>query len=167
MCIKPLLIDVSKSWPGIDNINFEKIITNLIPTAKGHLDQERTNLQSTQLGNNDKEDNFGPKDGNSTKTYKNSVKLYAFKPKGKTYSDQTGRFPFRSSHGNEYIIIMYDHNLNAILVTALKNRQAKTIADSWESLHTRLTTHGHQTKKIILDNECSGELKLALKKYKK
>ena len=36
------------TWPGIDEINFEKIITNLVPTAKGHLDQECANLQSTK-----------------------------------------------------------------------------------------------------------------------
>ena len=83
-----------QSWPGIDNIHSEKIITNLIPTAKGHLDQERTNLQSTQIESDDKEDDFEPKDGNSTKTYENSAKLYAFKPKEKTYLDQTGIFPF-------------------------------------------------------------------------
>ena len=29
------------SWPGIDSINFNKVIKNLTPTAKGHLDQER------------------------------------------------------------------------------------------------------------------------------
>ena len=125
-----------QSWPGIDNINFEKIITNLIPTTKGHLDQERANLQSTQVDKDEEEEDFEPKDGNLTKVYKNSAKLYAFKPKEKTYLNQTGRFPFWSSRGNKYIMIMYDHDLNAILVTALKNKQAKTIANAWESLHT-------------------------------
>ena len=32
------------SWQGITDINFEKFITNTLPTAKGHLDQERSNL---------------------------------------------------------------------------------------------------------------------------
>ena len=36
------------TWPGSDDINFEKYIANLVPTAKGHLDQERANLQSTK-----------------------------------------------------------------------------------------------------------------------
>ena len=36
------------TWPGIEDINFEKYISNLIPTAKGHLDQARANLQSTK-----------------------------------------------------------------------------------------------------------------------
>ena len=36
------------TWPGIENINFEKILRATIPSAKGHLDQERKNLQSTK-----------------------------------------------------------------------------------------------------------------------
>ena len=43
-------------------------------------------------------------------------------------------------------MVMYDHDTNAILVEALKNRQAKTISDAWENLHKRLTEHGHITK---------------------
>ena len=89
------------------------------------------------------------------------------KPKETTYSDQTGRFPYRSSRGNEYIMVMYDYDSNAILATPLKNRQAKTIADAWELLHNRLTSHGHPTKNFLLDNECSLDLKQALTKNKK
>ena len=36
-----------------------------------------------------------------------------------------------------------------------------------EKLHDKLTQHGHVTKKIVLDNECSAELKAALRKHKK
>ena len=36
------------SWPGIENINFEKVLINTEATIKGHLDQERKTLQSTK-----------------------------------------------------------------------------------------------------------------------
>ena len=36
------------TWPGIDNINFNKLVGPTVPTAKGHLDQERQGLQSTK-----------------------------------------------------------------------------------------------------------------------
>ena len=49
----------------------------------------------------------------------------------------------------------------------LKNRQAKKIADAWENLHQRLTMHGHTTENFVLDNECSSDLKMTLKKHKK
>ena len=93
------------TWPGITNINFEKHITNLVPVAKGHLDQERANLQSTKENPNDTED-FEPTDGMAKKTWENAAILYAFNPKEKTYSDQTGRFPHQSSRGNEYVMVI-------------------------------------------------------------
>ena len=36
------------TWPGIENLNFNKLVGNTIATAKGHLDNERKNLQSTK-----------------------------------------------------------------------------------------------------------------------
>ena len=101
-----------------------------MPTAKGHLDQERKKLQSTKPKKEEIiDEDFEPKDGNSTKTYENTAIVYAFDPQEKTYSDQT----HCSSRGNEYLMVMYDHDENAILVKALRNRQAKTLADTWES----------------------------------
>ena len=149
------------SWPGIERLNFEKLIINKIPTAKGHLDQERSNLQSTK----ENEEDFNPSDNHAQKTRESITTVQSLKRK--TYSDQTGRFPHRSSRGNEYIMVMYNHDANAILVKAIPNRQAKTIANAWEELHNRLTNNGHETKKFILDNECSMELKTALKKHNK
>ena len=63
-------------------------------------------------------------------------------------------------------MIMYDHDANAILAKPFKTRQAKELADTWENLYIDLTKNGHETKKYILDNECSNELKAGLKKYK-
>ena len=78
-------------------------------------------------------------DGIGKKTYENAAMVYPMKPKLLTYSDQTGWFPHRSSRGNEYVMVMYDYNSNAILCTPLKNRQAKTIMNAWEYLHEKLT----------------------------
>ena len=36
------------TWPGIENINFNALLKTTIATAKGHLDQERENLQTTK-----------------------------------------------------------------------------------------------------------------------
>ena len=82
-----------------------------------------------------------PTDGVATKTWHNAAILYPFSPKEKKFSDQTGQFPFCLSRGNEYLMVMYDYDANAILVTPLKNHQAKTIATAWETLHSRLTKH--------------------------
>ena len=65
------------------------------------------------------------------------------------------------------MFVLYDYDSNLIQGEPIKNRQAKTIVEAWEKLHKHLTTHGHQTKNFILDNECSRDLKLALKKHEK
>ena len=41
--------------------------------------------------------------------------------------DRTGRFPYKSSTGNEYIPIAYYVDLNIIIGTPAKNRQANTL----------------------------------------
>ena len=51
--LKAIRLGYFQSWPGIESINFKNIMMNLAPTAKGHLDQERKNLQSTQQLEND------------------------------------------------------------------------------------------------------------------
>ena len=51
------------TWPGINDINLEKNIMNLVPTAKGHLDQERSNLQSSKIINNKFLKDFEPTNG--------------------------------------------------------------------------------------------------------
>ena len=65
---------------------------------------------------------------------KKAAKSYNFfatmltKPgKGKTYSDQTGRFPYQSLRGNKYLFVLYDYDSNVILVEALKNRTASSL----------------------------------------
>ena len=38
---------------------------------------------------------------------------------GKVSTDQTGRFPVNSSRGSKYLMVLYDHDSNAILVEPL------------------------------------------------
>ena len=43
-----------------------------------------------------------------------------------TYTDQTGRFTYRSSQGNKYLIA-YDYDANVILIQHIKDRQAAVL----------------------------------------
>ena len=90
----------------------------MLPTPKGHLDQERANIQSTKMKENqDSDKDFAPTDRKTVKTCGNAARMYTFTPKEKTYSDQTGCFPYCSSQGNEHIMVMYDYDSNAFFVT--------------------------------------------------
>jgi hypothetical protein len=154
------------SWPGIENINFKNIIRDTTAIEKGHMDQERKNLQTTKPAPNIQADYF-PTDGIGQKTYEYASVVLPLDPKLKTYLDLTGRFPHRSSRGNEYIYVLYDFDANAILAKAIPNRQAKTLVNAWEELHAQISQHGHPTKHFVLDNEISAEFRTALTKYSK
>ena len=80
--------------------------------------------------------------------------------------DLTGQFPYCSSRGNQYILIGYHYDSNAILGLPLKNRQANTITSAWKQLDKKLAQAGEVTNTWILDNEVSGELKAAMEKRK-
>ena len=111
-CFSPCISTFSKainngnfiSWPGINSINFKKILPTTIATEKGHLDQERSNLQSTKLTTSEETDKdfFPPKD---RKTNECIFKLINTKKlNNKSYMDLCGRFPYTSSRGSKYIL---------------------------------------------------------------
>ena len=51
------------------------------------------------------------------------------------YFDLTGRFPQKSSRGNEYILVGYHYNADAILATAIKDRTTSSITSAWQKMH--------------------------------
>jgi hypothetical protein len=82
------------------------------------------------------------------------------------YGNLTGRFPHTSSHGSQYLLVIYDHDSNAILVEPLKNKMAAEIKQGWFKIHARLATHGNTPLVYVMDNEASADLKSSLQKNK-
>jgi hypothetical protein len=155
------------TWPGLDTASIIKHLPPSVASAKGHLNQEQKNLQSTKIKIEDVDDDFFPPTSDSPETtHECCATIVEFNSKNKAYTDLTGRFPFTSSRGNKYMLIVYDYDSNAILVETLKSRQAGEIKKAWETMHLTLNSHGSSPKLYILDNEASGDLKNAMKKYK-
>ncbi len=107
------------TWPGISTLSIDAHhLPNSIAYAKGHLDQERKNLQSTRIpaANDEDHDNLSPSYGQpNVKTFTACAQIVPFVTKNTVYHDLTGRFPHRSSQGNEYLLIVYDYDSNSIL----------------------------------------------------
>ena len=82
----------------------------------------------------------------------------------KIYTDQTGRFPTRSSRGNQYIMVMCEMDSDAILFEAMKNRTAGEMVRAYQAMINKLALCGIHPKHHVLDNEISEEFKLALKR---
>ena len=166
------------SWPGIDLIK-ESDITPSLTTAKGHLDQEQKNLQSTQqqptmLPTPASDATLSqppepptapdPPIGPGQKIQECFSLIQPFDKKA--YSNLAGRYPHISSRGNHYIMVVYNYDSSGILVAALKNRTAGEITKAWTQIHTHLERHSNAPKLYILDNEVSYEFKSALQKQK-
>ena len=81
-----------------------------------------------------------------------------------SYMDLTGRFPYKSSRGYEYLLVGYNYDSNAILVQPLKNREATSITEAWKALHARFGQAGYTPATYLLDNEFSNDLKTAFAK---
>ena len=51
------------------------------------------------------------------------------------YQDLTGRFPYKSSSGNEYVLIRYHYDANCIIGHPVKDHKAATLTKAWQNLH--------------------------------
>ncbi len=155
-----------ENFPGISSRSLRKYPPLSAATIKGHLDQARKNQRSTQPGNIIERDDpilvtdldsfpEAPTDGAATHY------CYAclFEPTGQIYTDQTEKFVAPSSNGNNYFLVLYDWDSNAILAEALKNRLATSILAGYKKLHAVLCAAGRRPKLQKLDNECSTVLK--------
>ena len=109
----------------------------------GHLNQERKNLKSTKKEpiweSIEEEEAF-----HFPTTQKDNCKMvfsviHPYSPKTTAYSDLTGQFPYKLSNGNWYIYVLYDYDSNTILIQAIPNGQAQTIAKAWKTITDRLT----------------------------
>ena len=83
------------------------------------------------------EDSYSPSPTPNAKTHDVVYHITQLGPTNKSYIDLTGRFPYRSSRDNEYFLIGYHFEANAILATQLKNRHAGTITEAWRVLNEK------------------------------
>ena len=173
--LKAIKLNFLTTFPGLT----QKLITRNLPPQENticcHIKQESQNLQSTKsqpsqiievkLEDSDT-DAFPLPDSPNVKTNEILCMLVQTKKEsGKAYIDLTGRFPIRSAHGNQYILVGYHYDTNAILVEPLASRRAGYITKAWERMHNRVATAGVAPKLYVVDNEANAELKQAFAKY--
>ena len=157
---------------GFPGVTSELINKHLLPspaTAKGHLNQERRNLQSTKAPqvsvNSNNDINVNSNNASITATAATTSTGYThitIIPAEKSYSDQTGRFPKRSSRGYQYIFIFYDYDSNAILAEPIKSRASTELITAWQKCYDTLTSRGIKPKLHVLDNELSDDMRQAI-----
>ena len=87
-------------------------------------------------------------------------------PTGKSYGDLTGQYPKMSSRGNQYILVICDYDLNAIIGELLKSRQKGDIINGYRNMHKHLSSNGYKPQIKKLDNEASDIILDYMKKIK-
>ena len=152
------------TWPMLTSENVKKYLPKSEATAMGHLDQQRKNTLSTKRVNNAASQSGTLRkqetDNSNDRTHNTFADIMDInEPTGQIYTDQTGRFPVQSSRGYKYIMILYDHDSNAILAEPMKSRSDHEMIRAYEKLHSYLTTRGLKPKLQRLDNEASTKLK--------
>jgi hypothetical protein len=80
------------------------------------------------------------------------------------YSDQTRRFPRKSSKGNQYIMVLVHIDSGAILVAAMKDRTSDGMIRAYQNLIDRLKARDIRPKHHVLDNKCSDDFKAIIHK---
>ena len=58
------------------------------------------------------------------------------------YISLTGRFPFRSAKGNQYLLVAYHFDANAIYAKPIKNRESNSITVAWEVINKKIEHAG-------------------------
>ena len=84
--------------------------------------------------------------------------LYTVKFTGKVSTDQNGNFPVTSSRGSKHLMVLYDHDSNAILAEPLTSCRKREIIRATCVLHSYLSDCGLIPQYKTLDNECPGGL---------
>jgi hypothetical protein len=128
----------------------------MIKTAKGHLNQTRKNVWTTNVKATPLETcNTSNLHGKKVR----DVYTQTYMVQETTFSDQTGRFPIQSLRGDKYIMVMVEINSNAILFEPVKNCKDDKMIQAYNALLLRLKQAGIVPKKHVLDNKVSENTK--------
>ena len=165
------------SWPGLNQDLLSQGLPPSEATARGHLKQERKNLQSTKKPTiltqactttpsikieDDEKDYFPTPNIPNIKTKDVVYTVIDTRKMNQASMDLTGRFPYTSRRGNQYILVGYHYDANYIAAVPLKRRTAAEITKGWQELHKKFTETGTPPNTYVMDNETSKELLKAL-----
>jgi hypothetical protein len=144
------------TWPSVTVENVQKYLEKSDATAKGHLNQIRQNIRSTQQ--------VVVVTAPETDMVQEDKCHYLYATTLETnqiYSDLTGRFPTTLLSGNKCMIILYDYDSNRILSAPMKNKGDKEMVRAFDLLIKSLILLGLKPLLQCLDNEAS----LVLRNY--
>ena len=89
-------------------------------TAKGHLDQKRKDVNSTQKQTKEEKVDMMPSSEKNNEDV--FIAFLAADTNVTVYTDLTGNFPVTSISVHKYIMVLYHYDSNRIIFRPMKNR---------------------------------------------
>eukprot|EP00804_Cyclotella_cryptica_P027241 CCRYP_014349-RA/>CCRYP_014349-RA protein AED:0.16 eAED:0.16 QI:0/0/0/1/1/1/3/0/1022 len=134
------------SWPGL----IYKLVAKYCPTAddtiQGHMAQPRQHIRSTNRATYHQPA--------SPASSQHDIDIFTI-PLNKIFTDDTGSFHPRARSGNQYIMIAFHADTNAILVRPFPNTHDVHHITACQDIHARLCNANCKPLVHILDNEAS------------
>ena len=151
-----------KTFPGLDEELIKKHLPKSMTTSLGHLNQQYQGTRSTKPAPpkvptptpSPKDPTLLPDNPEKTDVIMAAVHDITHR-EGAAFGDLAGRYPIPSNKGNNYILVIYHYDSNAILAEPMKTRSKGDILQAYRKIHTKLTLHGMKPKLQMLDNEVS------------
>ena len=132
-------VHLNKERKHLQSTKNTNLYDDYIKQIKKNLQRLKTNLPdgaslTEALQKEGFDDAFPPTE---TKNIKTNDVMYAIvdNKSGIGYMGLTDRFPYQSSWRNNYLMIVYNDDANAILVEPLKNRQAVSVFTAWTTIN--------------------------------
>jgi hypothetical protein len=153
------------SWPLINVKNVAKYFLESEETQKGHMQGQCQGVWSTKrmestLANDDKDLDSPSHDS------KRDVLITVFNLRSTMYTDQTGKFPHISSHGNQYIMILHNVDSNSSWAEAIKNNTKGELILALQRALACMKQCGIVPMHQILNNQASAAYKTAIETSK-
>ena len=145
------------SWPGLSTKAVRDHFPESEETPKGHMKKQKSGIRSTKTTTRPEK-----KQKDIMVKVIDTHDELAYK----IYTDQTGRFPTKSSRGYQYIMVLSEVDSDAILIEPMRNRTAGEMVKTYQTLIDRLNKCGIYPKHQILDNKISAEYQKAIEKNK-
>ena len=145
------------TWTGLTSKLVRKHLPKYLVTAIGHLKQDRQKIRLTKPSIATAPLVLPSQHAPPVLSHQVFVKTVELT--GKVSTDQTGRFPVTSSGGSKYLMVLYDHDSNAIIPKPIKSQSESELIRSYTVLHSKLTNWGKGPNLQMLDNECPSGLK--------
>eukprot|EP00804_Cyclotella_cryptica_P008325 CCRYP_020273-RA/>CCRYP_020273-RA protein AED:0.34 eAED:0.34 QI:0/-1/0/1/-1/1/1/0/521 len=134
------------SWPGLTYTLVAKYCPTADASIQGHMAQPRQHIRSTTRTTYHQQ--------TSPALPQHNIDIFTILL-NKIFTDDTGRFHPRACSGNQYIMIAFHADTNAILVRPFSNKHDVHRIAAYQDIHARLCNANRKPVVHILDNETS------------